>query len=293
MAPDYARFLNDMALLLHEVALFQILNSYVDGSQFDRAIINNIVKNTSAEQIQLYYQIVIKGQDEIKLAPDSKIGFEMTIIRMFAFKIGNPQGFTHNNSVQNNDQTRNIATNSGQVQSQQNNNSGTVMESPNVTPVSPATLRHSTNEQVVSIGDQSDPSQSFHLKDITEKNWNRIFAQLQLKGTARELARNAHIISNSNGALVLAIDKQAHAFMTENAQQKLKSAIENMITEQISIKLVQDVEVAKTIAKTEQVSRDAKVRETKDKVQKNPFIQHMQDNFDAEVIQIKHGESFI
>ena len=90
MSPDYAKFLDEMALLLHQVSLFQILNNYVEGSQFDRATIKSIVSSSNPEQIQLYYQIVIKGQQEILLAPDSKTGFEMTIIRMFAFKFGDP-----------------------------------------------------------------------------------------------------------------------------------------------------------------------------------------------------------
>jgi len=33
--------------------------------------------------------------------------------------------------------------------------------------------------------------------------------------------------------------------------------------------------------------------ETINKVEQNPFVQHMQENFDAQVIQIKNGESFI
>ncbi|MBL4659225.1 MAG: DNA polymerase III subunit gamma/tau [Alcanivoracaceae bacterium] len=285
MAPDYARFLSDMALLLHEVSLLQILNSYVDSSQFDRATINTIVKSTSAEQIQLYYQIVIKGQEEINLAPDSKIGFEMTIIRMFAFKIGQPGDLNRNNS-----QTISQSNTTTSINSVRQNSSPAAMSTThNINTLKPP--QSPVPEAMV----QSEPVavKKYHLKDITEQNWGNIFTQLQLKGTARELARNAHIISNNNGVLVLAIDKQAHAFMTDNAQQKLKVAIENVVTEQISIKLEQDVQVEKTIARTEQIQRDTKVRETKDKVQQNPFVHHMQNNFDAEVIQIKQGQNFL
>ena len=289
MAPDYARFLNDMALLLHEVSLLQILNSYVDSSQFDRATINAIVKNTSAEQIQLYYQIVIKGQEEINVAPDSKTGFEMTIIRMFAFKIGQPADLSRNNNSQTVSQTVNQRGNAASVNPVQQNSSPAARTSHNVSTIKPPqspVQETMVQSEVVAVKKQ-------HVKDITEQNWGDIFTQLQLKGTARELARNAHIISNDNNVLVLAIDKQAHAFMTENAQQKFKTAIENIVIEQISIKLEQDVQVEKTIARTEQIQRDTKVRETKDKVQQNPFVHHMQNNFDAEVIQIKQGQNFL
>lgn len=280
MAPDYSRFLNDMALLLHEVSLVQILNRYVDNSQFDRTTIKGLVDKSSPEQIQLFYQIVIKGQEEINLAPDSKTGFEMTIIRLFAFKIGTPSGSSKTPPNVN----RVAEVNTAPSNMQSNN----------------ASISNHNNQAVDQVAAHEEPApasivapKKYQISEINEQNWNEIFTQLELKGTARELARNAHIISNDNNVLVLAIDKQAHAFMTENAQNKLIVAIENIANEPISVQLEQDVDVKKTIARTAQIEQDNNVQETKDKVQQNPFIQHMQENFDAQVIQIKQGESFI
>ena len=288
MSPDYAKFLDEMALLLHQVSLFQILNNYVEGSQFDRVTIKSIVASTNPEQVQLYYQIVIKGQQEILLAPDSKTGFEMTIIRMFAFKFGNPEKSNKTTPAIANTQLQQSqagprTTNAQVAQSSpiSNSNVDNVLSSQEV--------KSETVTNAPSVISQNKMS----LADITTGNWENIFPQLQLKGTARELARNAHVISNSQSVLTLAIDKQAHAFLTENAQSKLKTAIQNLVTEKISIQLEQDIEVQSTIARSEQTKIESNVRETKEKVEQNPFIKHMQQNFDAEVIQIKQGENFI
>ncbi len=287
MAPDYSRFLDEMALLLHEVSLFQILNNYVDGSQFDRSVIKQIVEKTSPEMVQLYYQIIIKGQNDIKLAPDSKTGFEMTIIRLFAFKIGNPQATTtisnHSDTQSHNHTTINKPalkpTNHNNTQS---SNIQKQNFKPDLVEEKPTTNVSGTVENKI-----------YSLNEITVNNWDDIFAQLPLKGTSRELARNAHIISNNNNKLVLAIDKQAHAFMTESAQEKFKTAIENICKEQINVELAHDAVAAQTIAKTEQDHRDTSIKETRQKVDEHPFIQHMQNDFDAQVIQIKQGESFL
>jgi len=280
MAPDYSLFLDEMALLLHEVSLFQILNNFIDGSQFDRSIIKQLSDKTSPEQVQLFYQIVTKGQTEIKLAPDSKTGFEMTVIRLFAFKIGHPadpirshKNPTQNQSHQTNQHQANTTVHNKPMQNVQSNNAE--LES---NPVE-------TNE--------NNNNQRYSISDITADNWDEIFLQLPLKGTARELARNAHVVSNSNNALIIAIDKQAHAFMTDNAQQKFKKAIENITKEQISVQLSSDVDAAQTIAKAEQSKRDNTIKETHQKVEQNPFVQQMQNDFDAQVIQIKQGESFL
>ncbi len=299
MAPDYSRFLDEMALLLHEVSLLQILNKYVDGSAFDRSVIKNIMQNSTPEQIQLYYQIVIKGQQEMNLAPDSKTGFEMTIIRLFAFRIGQtPVTQISSPSDKNSSNTHQ----SGSVgmkplEGNQQQTQVTSMQSnhhqPDSVNVAPPVEHHAVHNSTMGTEDSITESQKYALHEITEQRWEQIFNQLPLKGTARELARNAHIIDNSNNILVMAIDKQAHAFMTENAKNALKSALDKLISESITIKFEQDVEVKKTIARTEQANRENHVRETKDKVHQNPFVHHMQTNFDAEVIQIKQGQNFL
>jgi DNA polymerase-3 subunit gamma/tau len=286
MSPDYSRFLDEMAYLLHEISLVQILNKFVEGSQFDRATIAELVKKTSPEQIQLYYQIVIKGQDDILLAPDSKTGFEMTIIRLYAFKIGDPEKSMSQNipganktHIQEQPVLRSEQSNSPSPP----NNVNSVQES------APAIL---TPTPII----RAAPVQSvkkYALSELNQNNWKNIYMDLGLKGTSQQLARNAHIISNQAGILVLAIDKQAHAFMTINAQTKLTAAIENITSEPITIKIEEEMQVETTIAKTEQGIVDASIQETKQQVNENPFVQHMQESFDAKVIQIKDGENFL
>jgi len=39
----------------------------------------------SAEEVQLYYQIVLQGRQDLELSPDQSIGFEMLMLRMLAF----------------------------------------------------------------------------------------------------------------------------------------------------------------------------------------------------------------
>jgi len=279
MSPDYSRFLHDMALLMHEVSLLQILNNFVDGSAFDRATIKQFAEKMTAEQVQLYYQIILKGQEEINLAPDSKTGFEMTIIRLFAFIIGQPGG-GDSSLRSDSQQVSSNATAPIQQQSSRPQLQGTQQQaSPSIV----AETQASTDKQVKKIT----------LADIQQSNWQQVFALLPLKGTARELARNAHVLSNENKTLKLAIDKQAHAFMTKTAQSKLIEAIEALLNEPVTVVLLQDSDAPQTIAKTEQQHQQEKVQNTKDKVQQNTFVQHMQENFDAEVIQIKQGQNFL
>jgi DNA polymerase-3 subunit gamma/tau len=278
-----------MALLLHEISLFQILNKTVDGSAFDRATITHLANKTTPEQIQLFYQIVLKGQEEINLAPDSKTGFEMTIIRLFAFKFGNP-----NSSKQ----TEPATVNSGNKVS---GSSATQSQSPQQ-PIANSQSKNQSNDRISEVEDVANQeskqqnTQQFSLDEINNDNWQNIYSILPVKGMAKVLAKHAQVKNNKEGQLILSIDKEAEAFMTDKAQGKLCQALENLLKDPIKVRLQcggNPNQTIQTIAKTEQSKQDETIRETKQQVNENPFVKHMQENFDAEVIQIKQGQNFL
>ena len=47
-----------------------------------------------AEDVQLYYQIALAGRRDLSLAPDPRLGFEMTLLRMLAFRPDAPAAGT-------------------------------------------------------------------------------------------------------------------------------------------------------------------------------------------------------
>lgn len=88
-AADFETTLADMALYLHRMAIAQLLPDAVDNGLGDKAQVLNHASKMTAEDVQLYYQIAIKSQEDLRLAPDPRTGFEMALIRMLAFA---PQG---------------------------------------------------------------------------------------------------------------------------------------------------------------------------------------------------------
>ena len=77
--------LQDMGALLHRVALAQIVPDAIGADMLERARIFDLAGKFNPEEVQLLYQIVVHGRDEIGLAPDEYSGFSMTLIRMLAF----------------------------------------------------------------------------------------------------------------------------------------------------------------------------------------------------------------
>ncbi len=88
-APDYAGALADLTLFLHRLALCQALPEAIDNSFGDEALVLELAQALPAEAVQLFYQTALIGRRDLPWAPDARTGFEMTLLRMLAFR---PQG---------------------------------------------------------------------------------------------------------------------------------------------------------------------------------------------------------
>lgn len=82
---DYFLFLENLLALLHRIAVAQLVPGAVDNSQGDREQIIAVAKQFTAEDIQLYYQIALNGRQDLAMAHDPRMAFEMLMLRMLVF----------------------------------------------------------------------------------------------------------------------------------------------------------------------------------------------------------------
>lgn len=84
---SFGSALQALATLLHRIALLQFApQAMLD--QAECACLAPYAERFDAEYLQLCYQIVIHGRDELALAPDEAAGFTMTLLRLHAFRPG-------------------------------------------------------------------------------------------------------------------------------------------------------------------------------------------------------------
>ena len=77
--------LNDLAQLLHQIAVAQTVPDSVAHDLPERAVLLDFAQRIPATSLQLYYQIALLGRRDIGLAPDELAGFSMSLLRMLAF----------------------------------------------------------------------------------------------------------------------------------------------------------------------------------------------------------------
>jgi DNA polymerase III subunit gamma/tau len=91
-APDYAQVLDELAGLLVRVAMKQTISDFEGDDLYAPELLERLAKALSPEDIQLFYQTAITGRRDLALAPDPRTGFEMTLLRMIAFRPANDVG---------------------------------------------------------------------------------------------------------------------------------------------------------------------------------------------------------
>ena len=87
---NYYQLLENLLSILHRTAIAQVFPQAVDNSNGDRTNILELASQLSPEDIQLYYQIGLKAQQDFSLAPDLQMAFEMFLLRLLAFTPDGP-----------------------------------------------------------------------------------------------------------------------------------------------------------------------------------------------------------
>ena len=85
-APDYAQVLDELASLFVRIAMKQAVSEFEGDELYAPEVLGRLAKTLAPEDVQLFYQTAIIGRRDLGLAPDPRSGFEMTLLRMIAFR---------------------------------------------------------------------------------------------------------------------------------------------------------------------------------------------------------------
>jgi len=83
---DWDSLLQELTYQLHRIAMYQALPASLDKSKPDAEKIELVSQRLAPQDVQLYYQIALKGRQDLPLAPTARIGLEMVVLRMMAFR---------------------------------------------------------------------------------------------------------------------------------------------------------------------------------------------------------------
>jgi DNA polymerase III subunit gamma/tau len=249
-APDYDRALVDLAALLQRIAIAQIVpEAALADEEFDEQTLTRLSQAMSAEDVQLYYQIALGGRRDLPMAPEPRIGFEMTLLRMLAFR-PEPGTLTAGPSV-----------------------GGTAQRAPGahgapgalVAPVAPLTAAAAPPAMI-------DP-----------RTWPSVVDAAALTGMTRQLALNCVPASFENDVLRLRLDQAAAERRTRPTEEKLLQGLAKYLGREIRI--VFDVAEASLVTPARQRAMEEQNKMSRAAVafEQDPVVKGLRERFGAEV----------
>lgn len=255
--------LQDLATLLHRIALAQTIPDAIAADEPERARLLELAQQFTPEEIQLNYQIVIHGRNEIELAPDEYAGFTMTLLRMLAFAA---QGTG--------------AAAGGSVQAVRVAPTGPAYPASRVEPVVARPIATESTPVMQPVAVRVAPGES-------GLDWNALLSQLGLQGMARELAKHSVLGSFSDGRLVLNLAPQ-HKHLQNNkmAHDKLQLALSEYFAQ--PIKLVVELGVVGAVATpavVEQQEKQTRQQQAVEAIKQDTFVREAQVVLGAQIVE--------
>ncbi|MBN1240384.1 MAG: hypothetical protein JXB36_17915, partial [Gammaproteobacteria bacterium] len=83
-APDYAAVLDELMSTLQRLAVIQLVGERAPEDELEA--LKPLAARISPEDVQLYYQIALQGKRDLPVGRDPRVGVEMTLLRMLAFR---------------------------------------------------------------------------------------------------------------------------------------------------------------------------------------------------------------
>ena len=83
-SPDWTAVLDALADALHRIQVRQLVPTA--GGEDETAQVADLAVRLRPELVQLWYQMALNGRRDLPLAPSPRAGFEMSVLRMLAFR---------------------------------------------------------------------------------------------------------------------------------------------------------------------------------------------------------------
>jgi DNA polymerase-3 subunit gamma/tau len=275
--------LQDLAGLLHQIALAQSVPEAVAEDLPERDRLFDLARQLDPESVQLHYQIATLGRRDLEWAPDEYAGFSMTLLRMLAFAPGDAP-----------------ATRAAAPLSTPENNSATPARSA-AAALSAATAASTAippRVQVALAAAVNEPAANEPIAPsqvtpavatlATSSEWRPLAESLP--GLVRQLAMQCEQIERTDVLLRLRLPEGQKALLA-SVGDKLRAALAEKLGSavKVEIDLVADVANYSRQSPAAERAREQAVRqsEAESAIHNDPFIQTLVRECDATLTNIR------
>jgi DNA polymerase-3 subunit gamma/tau len=240
-APDFAQLLEGLISLFHQLAIAQM----VPEAKTADASLSSYLSRFSPEDIQLYYQIALLGRRDLSFTPNPQQGFEMTLLRMLAFKPN-----------------------------------ATVTE----TPTNHARIAEKTSAATAPISAKAPPVESAPLAaTASASEWRDILPKLELAGMAYALASNCTMESMSGDKITLVLGAKHEPMLNPKLKERFADSLSRYFKKTMQVEFKTTAAEIATPATEAASEQKARLSGATKSTMENPKVKQLVDMYDATV----------
>jgi DNA polymerase-3 subunit gamma/tau len=278
-APDYGAVLDDLLAALQHIEVLQLVRGRLDDEEV--AALGPLAERLTPEDVQLYFQIALAGRRDLPFCRDARVGFEMTLLRMLAFRpaatpaeADAPRPAAGGGGARGGAQSPDKQRNEGSGAQARDPAAASRRESaPNSRAAEPARAGR---------GDLANGA----LANGTagrEIDWPELLRSLDLRGPARQLADHCDLQSHSGGAwqLVLPADKQH--LNTQQLRARIESALKEHMGQDLRLNIVTGTPARPTPADIRTANDNERMRAARAAIENDPNVRALQEQLGATI----------
>ena len=244
-APDYDRALIELAAFLQRIAIVQVVpEAALHDEEFDAERLKGLAQAISPEDAQLYYQIALGGRRDLTMSPDPRAGFEMTLLRMLAFRPDAAPAQPATAAVKGTGATTTGAANKGAA---------------------------------------ATAAPSARLISIDAANWPAVVESANLSGMVRQLALNSSPGAFENNVLTLKLDQATADRRTKMIDDKLAQGLSKYLGREIRIVFETAQSSLVTPARQRTLAEQDKALLAASAFEADPAVKGLRERFGADV----------
>ena len=249
---DYEEVLKELLLRLHRVALAQLAPDALAPEE--QTALTAIAAALKPEDVQLYYDIGVRGRRDFALAPDPRSALEMTLLRMLAFV---PL-----------DGERAIAPPAPPISA-----------TPTARPASAsATTAAPPAPAPVSAVPHAQPAAS-----AAPTEWRARVERLSLGGLVRELAYNSVLEAQHGDKYILALDQAGAHLYSKDRAELLRQALAKDVGREVQLEFRAGAAAGATPAQQKTREQEQKQLAAATAIAEDPNVKALQEQFGARI----------
>ena len=253
-APDYGAVLDELMGVLQRIAVLQLVGS--DAEEEAREL-PELASEMSAEDVQLYYQIALQGRRDLGVSRDYRSAFEMTLLRMLAFRPDTEQAPKKRAS---------------QRQAPQRETPQTAAR-PESRTISKAAARESPASPA--------PQPKAEVKVPGPDTWPEFISEAGITGAPRQLAEHCAVSRSSDDALALVLGSDNAHLNTERVRKRLLEQLQERLSDRVKVRIEVGEPPGATPAQIRAEGESERMRKARASVERDPVVKEIQAEFDA------------